>query len=209
MTASIGPGAITDTSGNPNAAFTGNYTVQGCPPNQYSITNGTDAIVAGITDTGNHCDDCDTLISLPFPFMLYGTTYSNVNVNSNGRLDFMCANEPNGFNNNSCLPVSPNQCSYDYTIFALWHDLRTDLGLSGCSTWTNGCGIFTSISGTAPNRIFNIEWHAVRYFSNVYTADFEVRLYENDPGQRFDIIYGASTGITGSDAAGVQGRRGS
>jgi len=89
LTASIAPGAITDTFGNPNAAFTGNYTVQGCPPNQYSITNGTDAIVAGITDTGNHCDDCDTLISLPFPFMLYGNTYNNVNVNSNGRLDFV------------------------------------------------------------------------------------------------------------------------
>jgi hypothetical protein len=25
------------------------------------------------------------------------------------------------------------------------------------TTWVNGCGIFTSISGTAPNRIFNIE----------------------------------------------------
>ena len=40
------------------------------------------------------------------------------------------------------------------------------------------------------------------------TADFEVRLYENDPGQRFDIIYGASTGITSSAAAGVQGPTG-
>jgi len=87
--------------------------------------------------------------------------------------------------------------------------MRTDVGLSGCSTWPNGCGIFTTVSGTAPNRIFNIEWHAVRFSNNADTADFEVRLYENDPSQRFDLIYGASTNITASDAAGVQGATGS
>jgi hypothetical protein len=63
----------------------------------------------------------------------------------------------------------------------------------GCSTWANGCGIFTSVSGTSPNRIFNIEWHAeISYLSNT-TYDFEVRLYENEPNQRFDVIYGAAT----------------
>ena len=27
----------------------------------------------GTTDTGNHCDDCSTVISLPFSVTLYGT----------------------------------------------------------------------------------------------------------------------------------------
>ena len=57
LTAHIAAGAITDTFGNPNADFSGNYTVSGCPPSQYTITDGTDTIVPGDTDTGNHCDD--------------------------------------------------------------------------------------------------------------------------------------------------------
>jgi hypothetical protein len=74
----------------------------------------------------------------------------------------------------------------------------------GCSTWANGCGVFTSISGTAPNRIFNIEWRVVRRENDIQTGNFEV-LYENDPNKRFDMIYGVSQGVGTYDAAGVQG----
>src|SRR4029453_5219889 len=64
VTASIGAGAITAEGCNGNAAFTGNYTVEGCPPQQYVITPGTDTIVPGTTDTGNHTDDGSTFVSL-------------------------------------------------------------------------------------------------------------------------------------------------
>ena len=86
-----------------------------------------------------------------------------------------------------------------------------DPSATGCSTWANGCGIFTSISGTAPNRILNIEWHAVRRENDALTANFEVRLYENDPNKRFDVIYGVIQPYPGSrplDTAGVQGLTG-
>ena len=204
LTTSVAPGAITDAFGNPNAPFTGNYAVEGC---QYIITNGTDPIVPGTTDTGNHCDDCDTPVSLPFPFQLYGHTYTTVNVNSNGRMDFVTANEPNG-HNTACLPAPPNQGPYDYTIFPLWHDMSTEVGVGGCTTWANGCGIFTSVTGTAPHRVFNIEWHALRFYDQS-PVNFEARLFENDLNQRFDIIYGPGTTITTSDTAGVQGPPGS
>ncbi len=213
LTASIAAGAITAAppqTCNTNAAFSGNYTVLGCPPNQYAITPGTDTIVAGTTDTGNHIDDGDTLISLPFSVQLYGNAYSSVRVNSNGRLDFVCNNEPGGYIT-ACLPPAANLCSYDYTIFALWQDLRTDLGLSGCSGFPGGaCGIFTSVSGTMPNRIFNIEWRAVLYGNNASRENFEVRLYENDPNKRFDVIFGAlnTTGATQTWVSGVQGNSG-
>src|SRR6476660_1315859 len=62
-------------------------------------------------------------------------------------------------------------------------------------------GIFTSISGTAPNRIFNIEWRA-QYFPGSGTANFELRLYEGQ--SRFDIIYGTLTNGNTSATAGVQ-----
>src|SRR4029077_13234431 len=180
LTAHIAAGAITDTNGNPNADFSGNYTVSGCPPSQYTITDGTDTIVPGATDTGNHCDDCDTVLALPFAFTLYDQTYNSVNVDSNGRFQFVCVNDPGGFSP-ACLPAPPHNCPYDFTIFPFWTDLRTDVGLSGCSTFANGCGVFTTVEGSPPNRIFDIEWHAVLFINNANAVDFEVRLYEGDP----------------------------
>jgi len=38
-----------------------------CPGDQYTITDGADTIVLGDTDIGSHCDDCDTVVTLPFP----------------------------------------------------------------------------------------------------------------------------------------------
>jgi hypothetical protein len=178
---------------------------------QYAITFGVDSIVPGDTDTGNHCAWCDTMINLPFPFVLYDRTFNTVNVNSSGRLDFVCNNEPSGYTEACPLPAPPNNCQFDYTIFVLWNEWSTIPSATGCSTWANGCGIFTSISGTAPNRIFNIEWHAVRRENDALTANFEVRLYENDPNKRFDVIYGAIQPYPGSqllDTAGVQGPTG-
>jgi hypothetical protein len=172
---------------------------------QYTFTTGSDPIVPGDTNTGNNTDDGDTFIPLPFSFQLYDQTYNGVNVNSNGRLDFVCINEPLGYLS-ACLPAPPNVCPYDYTIFGLWTDYRTDVVGDGCANFASGCGIFTSVSGSAPNRVFNIEWRVVYFNDQTQTANFEVRLYENDPNQRFDVIFG--TVQPGSDqlyVSGVQG----
>jgi len=161
-----------------------------CPGDQYTITDGADTIVPGDTDIGSHCDDCDTLVTLPFPFQLYDQTFAVVNVSSNGRLDFIIPNEPGGFVT-ACLPAPPNVGPYDYTIFTLWEDMRTDFGLSGCASFPGGnCGVFTSITGSAPNRIFNIEWRTVLFNDNNATQNFEVRLFENDPLKTFEVIVG-------------------
>jgi hypothetical protein len=209
LTAHIAAGAITDTFGNPNADFSGNYTVEGCPPSQYVITEGADAIVPGDTDTGNHCDDCNTAVPLPFPFQLYDQTYNTVQVSSNGRLDFVVPNEPGGFVTN-CLPAPPNIGPYDFTIFNVWQDQRTDFGLSGCSSFPGGnCGVFTSVSGSAPNRIFNIEWRTVLFADNNATQNHEVRLYENDPNLKFEVIIGNLTNTANENwVSGVQGNSG-
>jgi hypothetical protein len=178
-----------------------------CPGDQYTITDGADTIVPGDTDTGSHCDDCDTVVTLPFPFQLYGQTFVAVNVSSNGRLDFVIPNEPGGFVT-ACLPAPPNIGPYDYTIFTLWEDMRTDFGLSGCASFPGGnCGVFTSVTGSAPNRIFNIEWRAVLFADNTATQNFEVRLYENDPLKTFEVIVGDLTPANADHpwVSGVQG----
>ena len=92
----------------------------------YVFTTGTDTIVPGDTDTGNHTDDGDTFVALPFSFQLYDQTYNGVNVNSNGRLDFVYDQRTGRLYDG--LPAGAAQLGpYDYTIFPMWQDMRTDI----------------------------------------------------------------------------------
>jgi hypothetical protein len=143
------------------------------------------SIVPGTTDIGNHGDDTITTVALPFPFTLYGQTFTSTNLSSNGSAQFMTTDT--AFTN-VCLPWP----QHNYTIFPYWDDLYLV---------NSGFGIFTSLSGTAPNRIFNIEWRA-QYFPGSGSANFELRLYEGQ--SRFDVLYGTVSGGNTSATAGVQ-----
>ncbi len=117
----------------------------------------------GVTDIGNHCDDCVTPITFPFPITFYGETYTSGNVSSNGNLQFASDNPEYA---NDCLPVP----GFGPTIFAHWDDLRTD-GVN------DGTGVFTNVSGTAPFRIFDIEW-ITHYYNGAGSAAFTLRFLE-------------------------------
>ncbi len=186
LTATLGTGAITANTCNGNASFTGMYNVQGCPPSDhYTISQIGGAIVPGTTDIGNHGDDTVTTIALPFSYTLYDQTFTNINLSSNGNAQFVTTDT--AFTN-QCLPWT----AHNYTILPYWDDLYLV---------NSGFGIFTSVSGTAPNRIFNIEWRA-QYFPGSGSAGFELRLYEGQT--RFDVIYGTLTNGNTSATAGVQ-----
>jgi len=156
----------------------------------YGVATGTATIVPGTTNTGSACDDCVTSITLPFPFSLYGVPYTSAGADSNGRLLFTSSTSTFS---NTCLPSPADGPA----IFPHWDDLRTDV-----TTCTGGCGIYTSVSGTAPNRIFNIEWRA-GYFSGTGNVDFEVRLYEGGTSH-FDVVYGQVDQSGTSATVGVQ-----
>ncbi len=186
VTLSIAVGTVTANTCNGNAAFSGMYTVQGCPPSDhYTISQIGGSIVPGTTDIGNHGDDTVTTVALPFSYTLYDQIFTSVNLSSNGNAQFVTTDT--AFTN-SCLPWT----THDYTIFPYWDDLYLV---------NSGFGIFTSISGTAPNRIFNIEFRA-QYFPGSGTANFELRLYEGQT--RFDVIYGTVTNGNTSATGGVQ-----
>ena len=161
-------------------------TATATPPScvgQYMITQIGGSIVPGTTDIGNHSNDQVTTIPLPFSYTLYGTTFTSINLSSNGDAQFTTTSAGSTF---ICLPWS----GHNDTIFPYWTDLRTD-AQPGCSGYPGGtCGIYTSVSGSAPNRIFNIEWRTVYEDppSNIARANFELRLYEGQT--RFDVIYG-------------------
>src|SRR6187397_935692 len=162
------------------------YNVAGCPPSDhYTISQIGGSIVPGTTDIGNHGDDTVTTIALPFAYTLYDQTFTNINLSSNGNAQFTTTDT--AFTN-QCLPWT----AHNYTIFPYWDDLYLV---------NAGFGIFTSITGTAPNRIFNIEWRA-QYFPGSGSAGFELRLYEGQT--RFDVIYGTVSSGNTSATAGVQ-----
>ena len=166
----------------PSQALTDHAVVDVCT---YAVSTATgSSIVPGTTDTGNSCDDCTTAIALPFGYQLYDQTFTTANVSSNGNVQFVSNSARSA---NTCLPA----LDFDYTIFAQWGDLVTN-----CFE----CGIFTSVSGTAPNRIFNIEWRAM--FFEGLPVNFELRLYEGLP--QFDIIYGSIPTNGASATVGVQ-----
>ena len=73
-----------------------------------------------------------------------------------------------------------------------WDDLRTDEA---------GGGIFTTITGTAPNRVFHIEWRTT-YYGTSGTTNFQLRLFEDN--SRFELIYGAIEQLGGGATIGVQ-----
>src|SRR5579885_729802 len=172
-------------------------TVTPCP---YTFTVSSDAIVPGVTDTGNHCDDCATAVPLPFTVQFYDQTFNAVNVDSDGTLQFV---SNTSLFTNACLPSA----SYNFAVFPHWDDLRTDTG-SGCSAYPGGtCGIYTTVEGSAPNRVFDIEWRAVFFSPNSNRANFEVRLFESD--NHFEIVYGEVAGGGAGATVGVQRDTGS
>src|SRR6476619_4168021 len=105
---------------------------------QYSVAQISATIVPGTTDIGNHGDDTVTTIALPFSFTLYDQSFTSVNLSSNGNAQFTTTDT--AFTN-TCLPWP----AHNYTIFPYWDDLYLV---------NAGFGIFTSVSGSAPNRIF-------------------------------------------------------
>src|SRR5205814_1407400 len=131
----------------------------------YNLKQTTGSIVAGTNDVGLHCSECSTTINLPFPYRLYDRTFNSAIVTSKGTLGFIDVTQAYW---SDCLPDEYS----DYAIFPHWDDL--DLSVA-CGN--RDCGIYTSVSGTAPNRVFNIEWRA-RYHNLWNTLNFEVRLYE-------------------------------
>jgi hypothetical protein len=168
-----------------------------CAVSDYTITQSTGAVIVPGTNLvpNSNCNDCTAPMVLPFPVQFYNQTFTEARASSNGNLQFT---SDNALPFNSCLP----NATYNNVIYGYWDDLFLDCLASA------GCGIYTSVSGAAPNRIFNIEWRAHRNEPPIVNVRFEIRLYENSNG-RFDIIYGPLDNPGDSASVGVQRDTGS
>ena len=169
----------------------------GTCPNQsggYCRTdNETRSWIAGTTNQAITGDDTTKTVTLPFSFTFMGTAYTSVKISSNGNIHFGTASS--AYTNVSI----PNTAAPNAMVAAFWDDLSPNLGGA----------IYTTVSGTAPNRVFVIEWRDVRRYGYGTTgATFEIQLVETSNQIWIlyqDTYFGSSTVDYGKSAtAGIE-----
>ena len=89
--------------------------------------------------------------------------------------------------------------SATYSIAPYWVDQYPVT--STCPT----CGVFTAITGTAPNRAFVVEWRNAYFPGNATpNLDYEVVLHESPPSEgRFDVAYQLVTSHAGGSLSSL------
>ena len=150
----------------------------------YDFTTGSATFVPGVDDLNLDCDDCGADVPLPFSVTLYGQSFATAHVGSNGHCTFGTFND--GFSI-TCSPfgfagTTDALAPYwgDQTVFAV-----------------DGHGVFTTTTGSAPNRVFYVEWRS-RYFGSPDELNYEVALYENGTPP-FSYIYNTITPATAAN----------
>ncbi len=172
----------------------------------YAFTSSTGGTIptGGTLVAGSQTDDAVVNITVPagFSFSVYGTAVTGGSVlraSTNGNVAIGTASS--SAYTNAALPVSsPGTGTGSFpastpTIFCYWDDLNLP-----SSTSTNG--IYTSLTGTAPNRLFTIQWRGVTYTgANAINCAVQFR----EGSSTFDLIYLNSAAASGSSATiGVQ-----
>jgi hypothetical protein len=96
-------------------------------------------------------DDNSRLVQLPFAFPFYGANYSQLHISTNGYANFLAGNS---VWSNSAIPSTapPNAAIYPF-----WDDLVID----------SQSQVLTRALGTAPNRIFVVEWRNAHFYADV------------------------------------------
>ncbi len=128
-------------------------------------------------------DDDKVVVNIGFKFQFGCTRYDTVRIISNGILQF---GADTGFHrqyNNTSLPVTNNPPSYsgcarspaDKFIAPYWDDLNPSAGGK----------VYYQTIGSAPNRIFVVEWRRVKHYGSNTRYTFEVILYENKGDVKF------------------------
>ncbi len=160
-------------------AFSSNYAVSTVPFAPIASGTGTTtlcsagtantALTSGSLDDGNWNG-----LALPFSFTYFGTAYNSISVGTNGYVSFTSIGTTTGYNN---TPQIPNATAPNNMIAGCFGDLY----------WTTGGTISTYTSGTAPNRIYviNFDGGILGGFYNLGSAPtafttFQIQLFESN-----------------------------
>ncbi|MFG2074107.1 S8 family serine peptidase [Nonomuraea maritima] len=116
----------------------------------YTCASGQEAYVEGGEKLALTGDDDAMQVTLPFRVPFYGTGYSQAWIGTNGYITFADRATTGA---NTRLPATgvPNNAVYPF-----WDDIVVD---------AQG-GIYTSVTGTAPNRTYVVEWRNVTFYGD-------------------------------------------
>lgn len=105
-------------------------------------------------------------VTLPFAFTLYGQSYTEARICTNGHVEL-------GQSAGSCVFTNtaiPDTNRPNSAIYPFWDDLIVD----------GAASIRADVFGSAPNRWYVIEWRNVRFFGDTTRfVDFNIVLHEN------------------------------
>ncbi|GAA1568565.1 hypothetical protein GCM10009827_107860 [Dactylosporangium maewongense] len=172
VTASVGSGGQCGGGGAsaPVTVAAGTSTVnlaltQGADAFGYTCADGPRAFIDADTPLTLTGDDAIVQLTTPFPVKLYGTSYTSVWVDTNGKASFVNPGAANADHTTLPTTAAPNA-----TVYPFWSDLVVD-GQSSVRTGT---------TGAAPNRAYVIEWRNVYLYGNTSRRlTFEAVFYEN------------------------------
>ncbi len=151
-----------------------NYTFSQSTGNTYTpITGG------AVHGTINNDDEDWTNIPIGFNFNFNGTVYDRVCIQTNGYI--VMGPTIGGYNYQNPICCGSN----DNLICGLFLDLQGQTGSE----------IMSKTEGSAPNRVFVVQWTNYRNFGATISLDsfnFQIRLYENSL-HSIEILYGTMT----------------
>ncbi|MEV7725173.1 S8 family serine peptidase [Streptomyces sp. NPDC087917] len=135
-------------------------------------------------------DNTTERVDLPFPLPLYGKTYGQAWIGTNGTVSF-------GGNNTADVNGDiPSTGTPNAALYPFWDDLV--VGAAG-----SGSGVFTAVTGTAPHRSYVIEWRQVSHWSaQADTFSFSASIGE-DGAVTYSYKGTGGTGIKGGSSATV------
>ncbi|HNX38752.1 MAG TPA: hypothetical protein PKI15_10380, partial [Candidatus Cloacimonadota bacterium] len=151
----------------------------------FNATTGTYTPITGTPVTDILSDDAiSATVPLGFTFAYGDNAYTEIKLSSNGWIGLGSAqtgsNLSNALASTTIVPV----------IGPLWDDLSMASGT-----------VQYLLSGTAPNRIFTIQYADVKWnWSGTNQFNFQVRLYETG---KIDFIYGSATGTPNSASGSI------
>lgn len=162
----------------------------------FSESAGTYTTITGTTAITSGWDDTVTTNSIPigFTFNFNGTNYTNCSINSNGYITFGATTSANTL----YTPIS-NNTGYNGAISALGIDLIDN----------NTRDIIYTTTGTAPNRVFTVQWRQTVRIARGGRFDFQIKLTETS--NIINVVYGTCA-PTGNNAQAINvqvGLRGS
>jgi hypothetical protein len=197
---------------------TGSGPATGCSVNSfttvgtlaYDVTRLTGISYSSISSTGNSVgswrygtstdDNLSNNVPIGFNFTYQGTACTDILISTNGFITFNTATTANGATSasyayqNSVFSASDATKSVA-TLAPFWDDLSCQGNSSFLAGLNSSIRYLTT--GTAPNRIFTVEWIGMEP-TTITGADlnFQVKLYETT--NVIEFVYGTMTGFFGN-----------